>query len=177
MLNTTFIRLSTPGIQRVKVCVTVWCAANYCSSFFNAKTLGMWLNLVQCNFISSLFLYILSILHYKTYWDMAFQKCCRFYASLFGIKLFPFLPLQEMYFRTLPRSLILSFQYIVLSSMILNIMHYVQDCNRVLEVRRRLVVSIVLLPHQSQVQGNKRHLSCALVAKKTKMVVTLLDTL
>ena len=33
--------------------------------------------------------------------------------------------------------------------MILNIMHHVHDCNRVLEVRRGLVVSIVLFPPTS----------------------------
>ena len=33
--------------------------------------------------------------------------------------------------------------------MILNIVHHVQDCNRVLEVRRGLVVSAVLFPPTS----------------------------
>ena len=33
--------------------------------------------------------------------------------------------------------------------MILNILHHVHDCNRVLEVRRGLVVSIVLFPPTS----------------------------
>ena len=46
---------------------------------------------------------------------------CRFSASLFGIMLHPFLPLQVMYLRALPYSLGSSFQYIVLSLMILNI--------------------------------------------------------
>ena len=47
-----------------------------------------------------------------------------------------FLPLQVTYFRALPHSLGYIFQYIFLSLMILNIMHHVHDCNRVLEVRR-----------------------------------------
>ena len=60
-----------------------------------------------------------------------------------------FLPLQVAYFRALPHSLGYIFQYIFLSLMILNIMHHVHDCNRVLEVRRGLVVSIVLFPPTS----------------------------
>ena len=60
-----------------------------------------------------------------------------------------FLPLQVTYFRALPHSLGYIFQYIFLSLMILNIMHHVHDCNRVLEVRRGLVVSIVLFPPTS----------------------------
>ena len=60
-----------------------------------------------------------------------------------------FLPLQVKYFRALPHSLGCIFQYIFLSLMILNIMHHVHDCNRVLEVRRGLVVSIVLFPPTS----------------------------
>ena len=60
-----------------------------------------------------------------------------------------FLPLQVTYFRALPHSLGYLFQYSFLSLMILNIMHHVHDCNRVLEVRRGLVVSIVLFPPTS----------------------------
>ena len=60
-----------------------------------------------------------------------------------------FFPLQVTYFRALPHSLGYIFQYIFLSLMILNIMHHVHDCNRVLEVRRGLVVSIVLFPPTS----------------------------
>ena len=60
-----------------------------------------------------------------------------------------FLPLQVTYFRAFPHSLEYIFQYIFLSLMILNIMHHVHDCNRVLEVRRGLVVSIVLFPPTS----------------------------
>ena len=74
---------------------------------------------------------------------------CRFSASLFGIMLHQFLPLQVTYFRALPHSLASLFQYIFLSLMILNIMHHVHDCNRVLEVRRGLVASIVLFPPTS----------------------------
>ena len=65
---------------------------------------------------------------------------CRISASLFGIMLHQFLPLQVTYFRALPHSLEYIFQYIFLSLMILNIMQHDDDCNRVLEVRRGLVV-------------------------------------
>ena len=48
--------------------------------------------------------------------------------------------------------------------MILNIMHHVHHCNRVLEVRRGLMVSIELPhPHQSQVQ-----LICALAKRESE---------
>ena len=67
-----------------------------------------------------------------------------------------FLPLQVTYFRALPHSLEYIFQYIFLSLMILNIMQHDDDCNRVLEVRRGLVViHCPFSPHQSQGQGNK----------------------
>ena len=74
-----------------------------------------------------------------------------FLASLFGIMLHPFLPLglQVMYFRALPHLLGHIFSIYCLSLMILNIMHHVQDCNRVLEMRRGLVVSTVLPPPAS----------------------------
>ena len=74
---------------------------------------------------------------------------CRLSASLFGIMLHQFLPLHVTYFRALPHSLGYIFQYIFLSLMILDIMHHVHDCNRVLEVRWGLVVSIVLFPPTS----------------------------
>ena len=72
-----------------------------------------------------------------------------FSASLLGIMLLPFLPLQVMYFRALPHSLGYIFLILFFSLMILNIMHHVQDCNRVLGVRRGLVVSTVLFPPTS----------------------------
>ena len=102
--------------------------------------------------------YMLSLLHsiIGAFGSMVGKKfglglcsSCRFSASLFGIMLHEFLPLQVTYFRALPHSLGFIFQYIFLSLMILNIMHHVHDCNRVLEVRRGLVVSIVLFPPTS----------------------------
>ena len=99
----------------------------------------------------------------------SYCRSCRISASLFGIMLHQFLPLQVTYFRALPHSLEFIFQYIFLSLMILNIMQPDDDCNRVLEVRRGLVViHCPFSPHQSQGQGNKKHLSCALVEKKKK---------
>ena len=93
---------------------------------------------------------------------------CRFSASLLGIMLLPFLPLEVIYFRVLPQSLGYIFSTLFLSVMILNIMHHVHDCNRVLEVRRGLVVSTVLFPPTSLKYRVIKHLSRALVEKKKK---------
>ena len=86
-----------------------------------------------------------------------------------------FLPLQVTYFRALPHSLGYIFQYIFLSLMILNIMHHVHDCNRVLEVRRGLVVSIVLFPPTSLKDRVIKALelcSCGKEKKKKKKRIT-----
>ena len=44
ILNTTFIRPSTPGVQKVKIYDTVWYLANFCCSFYYATKLQMALN-------------------------------------------------------------------------------------------------------------------------------------
>ena len=70
---------------------------------------------------------------------------CHFSASLLGIMLLSFLPLQVMYFRALQHSLGYIFSiYFSFFDDIEYYMHHVQlDCNRVLEVRRGLVVFTV----------------------------------
>ena len=110
-------------------------------------------------------LYMLSLLHsiigafgsmVGKLFGLGLCSSCPISASLFGIMLHQFLPLQGTYFRALPHSLEYIFQYIFLSLMILNIMQHDDDCNRVLEVRRGLVViHCPFSPHQSQGQGNK----------------------
>ena len=81
---------------------------------------------------------------------LGFCNSCRFSASFLGIMLLPFLPLQVMYFRALPHSLGYIFSiYFSFFDDIEYYMHHVQDCNRVLEVRRGLVVSTVLFPPTS----------------------------
>ena len=55
--------------------------------------------------------------------------------------------------------------------MILNIMHHVQYCNRVLEVRRGLVVSTVLFPPTSlKYRVIKTHELCSCVEKKQYII-------
>ena len=81
---------------------------------------------------------------------MGLCNSCHFSASRFGIMLHPFLPLQVMYFRVLPHSLGYIFSiYFSFFDDIGYYMHHVPDCNRVLEVRRGLVVSTVLFPPTS----------------------------
>ena len=126
-------------------------------------------------------LYMLSLLHsiigafgsmVGKIFGLGLCSSCRFSASLFGIMLHQFLPLQVTYFRALPHSLGYIFQYIFLSLMILNIMHHVHDCNRVLEVRRGLVVSIVLFPPTSLKDRVIKALELCSCGKKKKTLST-----
>ena len=63
--------------------------------------------------------------------------------------------------------------------MILNIMHHVQDCNRVLEVRRGLVVSTVLFPPTSlknRVIQTLELCSCGKEKKNTQFILVFDET-
>ena len=51
--KTTLIRLGKPGVQRVKIHVTVWFVANSCCLYYRAKGLQMGLNLVPNQFYKS----------------------------------------------------------------------------------------------------------------------------
>ena len=136
-----------------------------CCFFLCCVWVGVGICLEKCPVIWDVLflLYMLSLLHsiigafgsmVGKIFGLGLCSSCRFSASL--IMLHQFLPLQVTYFRALPHSLECIFQYIFLSLIkdllwwywILCTMFMIV-CNRVLEVRRGLVVSIVFFPPTS----------------------------
>ena len=65
MLNVTFIRLSTPGVQKVEIYNTVHVSYCCCSCCMPKKRLNGVKSGTQNNTMSLLWLNMLSVLHYK----------------------------------------------------------------------------------------------------------------
>ena len=78
MLNSTFMQLSTLGVEKVKIYDSVWYVANWCCLCYYANRFQMGLKSgTKIIFTTLLFLNMLPVLHYKI-------NCWRYDASKMG---------------------------------------------------------------------------------------------